>query len=626
MSGVLGWIRRFIRELRRRRVIRVAVVYATTAFVVLQLGELLLEPFGLGDWALRLIILLLVLGFPLATGLAWVYNITEEGLVRRQEGREAATEIDPESKPLTSDGLIVGLLVIAIGLLLYPRVFSSEESSGQASSTTPDTAQIGERSIAVLPFEALGQEKPGVFTEGMHDDLLTRLSNVSDLKVISRTAVQQFRDTELTTARIADSLGVRWVLEGGVQEMGDRIQVNAQLIDPRTESHVWAEDYQRDLAAEDLFAIQGDITEEIADALKARLTAGEQERIAGALTDNLEAYRFYAEARRLLDQNSLSEAAVELRKALREDSTFALAWAGLADVLGGGAMGGSYQPDSLKLPDVTQMEAARRAVQLAPDLGEARAALGHAHLEARNAPAALQEARRAVELKPSYAQAHQLLGTVLQVIGRFEEGLRHFQIAEGLNPHHLGARHRLFDALMWAGKFQRALTEVRQQRKMYGYSGTSWAEIRALRGLGCHDEAIDLTQKRLKKADGALEQLILHSYLVGLKSETGDTTEAQGHLAEMQEISVSSEQRRRWSWIYVSAQAHLENFDAAFQEIRLEEWDSVVPSIGLRREDNPLRKDPRYEELIRTVNRHWNLNPDGSLPEDADVPTSPTDR
>ena len=463
MKRLVAQIQALVRELRRRQVIRVAVVYATTAFVILQLGEILLGPFGLGDWALRLVLFLLVLGFPLAIGLAWVYNVTEEGLVREVGDETAGEEPAPQGSPLTSNGLIVGLLIVAIGLLLYPRVFSSgEEASGQAPTSIPDTAQIDERSIAVLPFEALGRDKPGVFTEGMHDDLLTRLSNISALKVISRTAVQQYRDTELTTGEIADSLGVRWVMEGGVQVLQNQIQVNAQLIDPRSEAHAWADDYQRDLTAEDLFAIQGEITGEIADAMQAKLTAGEQRRVAGAPTQNLRAYRLYVQGRELMTlgrPDSIRRARRYFERALQTDSSYARAWAGLADARILYAQKSSVleaTDDSIHATLPAAEAAARRALTLNTDLAEAHVSRGillmyeqWLHLEgySRNVrsgrgPEALRHLRRAVELRPSYAQAQLLLGECYLSLGRPETALQHLRLATELRPDYPGARWR----------------------------------------------------------------------------------------------------------------------------------------------------------------------------------------
>jgi TolB-like protein/Tfp pilus assembly protein PilF len=631
MSGPLGWIRRLVRELRRRQVIRVAVVYASAAFVVLQLGEILVDPFGLGGWALRLVLFLLVLGFPLAIGLAWVYNVTAEGVVREVGEETGEEEVDAQGSPFTSNGLIVGLLVVAIGLLLYPRVFSSEESSGEASPAAADSAQIEERSIAVLLFEPLSSgEESETFAQGIHDDLLTRLANISDLTVISRTAVQQYRDTELTTGEIADSLGVRWVMEGGVQVLQNQIQVNAQLIDPQTDTHVWADDYRRDLTAEDLFAIQGEITREIADALKAELTAGEQERIAGAPTENLEAYRLYAEGRDVLDQASslqdVIRAAGHFGRALNRDSTYALAWAGLADSRVMQAPD-SQVPDSLRLPDVSREAAARRALELAPNLAEAHAAMGGVHLGQGNGPAAVRDLQRALDLKPSYWEAHRLLGVFSLKTGRLQEALDHLQLAVELNPKHASARHGLYDAYLAAGQAKKSLKEARKQQRL-GLESTAaiGGEVRALFGMGRLEEARRLAETQIADPDVRPRwKEWFRAYLVGINAAAGDTARAEKYLGQLQEAGVRP---------YKLAQGYtaLGKTDRAldtYQRLNEEDWRSMGPSVefryGIMYDLEPLRKDPRYEELIRKANRAWGLNPDGSLPENIDVSTSPAD-
>jgi TolB-like protein/Tfp pilus assembly protein PilF len=544
MARFVRWIRRVIHELRRRRVIRVAGVYAGTAFVILQLGEILVEPFGLPGWTLRMVTFLLVLGFPLTIGLAWVYNLTEEGLVRdvgeENTGKEGPDEISPEGKPLTSNGILVGLLVLIAGLLLYPRVFSSGEPGG-GSASPADTTQINERSIAVLPFDPLSpDQKSKTFARGVHDDLLARLSNISDLTVISRTSVERYRDTTLPLPAIADSLGVRWVMEGGVQKAGDQIQVRAQLIDPRTDGHVWADDYQRRLTAQNLFAIQGDITQKIADALEAQLTAGEQERIAGAPTEDLAAYRLYAEGRDVLDQATSEEdlirAAWHFGRALKRDSAYALAWAGLADSQVMQAPDSTI-PDSLRLPEVTRMEAARRAVELNPNLAEAHAAMGGAHLGKGNGPVAVRDLQRALELKHSYWEAHHLLGVFHLKTGHIQKALDHLQLAVELNPQHARARHGLYDAYLAAGKARKSLKEARKQRRLRMESrGAIGGEVRALFGLRRLEEARRLSEKQVSElSPGTAWGGWFRAYLVAINAAAGDTTQAQKYLAQLQE-------------------------------------------------------------------------------------------
>lgn len=212
--------------------------------------------------------MLAFVGFPIALVIAWGFELTPEGIQRTSTEVEEETRSPREKSRLAMTALVgLGLVGAAVAGGWYLMGGGGEPPTETAApaETASTGPQLGDRSIAVLPFEALGQAEPDAFTEGMHDDLLARLSNASDLKVISRTAVQQYRDTEMTTGEIARELGVRWVLEGGVQEMGEEIQVNAQLIDPRTETHAWADNYRRNLTAANLFDLQSEITKRIAD-------------------------------------------------------------------------------------------------------------------------------------------------------------------------------------------------------------------------------------------------------------------------------------------------------------------------------------------------------------------------
>lgn len=626
MGRFIRWIEDLYRELRRRRVIRVAVVYATTAFVILQLGEILVEPFGLGDWALRLVLFLLVLGFPLAAGLAWVYNVTEEGVVREVREASSATST-PSASPLTSNGLVVGLMVVAIGLLLYPRVFPSGEDSGEQPPAVASTAQIDDRSIAVLPFENMGGEDSEQFTRGVHDDLLTRLSNVSALKVISRTSVEKYRDTELSLPAIADSLGAKWILEGGVQEADDQIQVNAHLIDSRSDTRRWADSYQRDLSAEGFFAIQGEIAGEIADALKAKLTPEEQRRIAGAPTEDLEAYRLYVQGRQALDRATSREdvlrAAKYFGRAIQSDSTFALVWAGLADSEVTEAPD-SLVPDTLSVPEVRRKEAAQRALRLDPSLAEAHAAIGHIYYDQKNGPAALRYLRRAVELKPSYAEAQVNLGGLYVLLGRLDSGLDHLRVAEDLTPQHVGGRHWLGDALLQAGRYEEALEKTRRYQRLYP---DRWAahlqEVRILHNVGRQEDALRVARESLPSPKDSEEAIWEHAWLLSVRAAAGDTAQARKHFEQMQSGPITAYLRGR-------ARADLGDREAAFDAFEEIEEMGVVETYELRYGHTKglaaLQGDPRYEELIRRINQQWGLTRDGSIPEDVDVPISSTDR
>jgi serine/threonine protein kinase/TolB-like protein/Tfp pilus assembly protein PilF len=525
---------------------------------------------------------------------------------------------------------LLAVLALVVAWWLVPVVPGEAPEEPAAETAAP--AEAGKRSIAVLPFEPLsGGAESETFARGVHGDLLTRLSNISDLTVIARTSAEQYRDTELSAAAIAESLGVRWVMEGGVQAAGGQIQVNAQLIDPRTDAQVWAEDYRRDLTAEELFAIQEEITREIADALQARLSAGERSRIAGAPTENFQAYRLYARGRRELARRAdfvdkhVVRAATLFRRAIEQDSSFALAWAGLADMEAG------ELPDSLGLPDVSQKEAARRALKLDPDLAEAHTAMGGAYLEEGKGPAALRALRRALELKPSYWEAHHRLGWLYLMIGRPDQALDHLTLAVELNPQHASARHGLYDAYLAAGQAKKSLEEARRQQRLGLEHTTAVAgEVRALVNLGRLEEARRVVQQQIATLEEeSYGRIWMRTYLPHISVGQGDTARARREFQRLQNDANSllndetSLLQVRPEW-FARIYAVLGETDRALETLeRLdrEDWRRIGPIANLRYgtiffDFSSLRANSRYRKLVQEANQAWGLSPDGQLPEE----------
>lgn len=318
-------MRRFVQELRERRVIRVAVVYAGTAFVTLQLGEILVEPFGLGAWALRLITLLLALGFPLAVGLAWVFDVTEEGLVRTASRDAAPEEEASEGAPLTSSAVRIGLLVVVLaggGWITWttgfgPQLerFSPEAEEGETSvpaatqreKTDPRAQNLDPARVAVLYFDDNSPgDKLAAFTEGFTEHLIHRLTQAEGLDVLSRHAVKPYRHGTVPLDSIARQLGAGSLIEGGVRESGGDLVVTVQLIDGETQSHLLSEVVQR--PAEQIFALMDSLAREVSKLLRERLGREVQLEAWQAGTDRPGAWRL---ARR---STALREDAEQLRQ------------------------------------------------------------------------------------------------------------------------------------------------------------------------------------------------------------------------------------------------------------------------------------------------------------------------
>src|SRR5213079_899153 len=307
----------FFEELQRRKVYRVAAAYIIAAGFIIQMGSAILPAWELPNWTFRLVVVLLLIGFPIALILAWVFDVTSEG-IRATKGTAAETHLRRNMIILAATGVIVSA---AAGFFLLPRV----------------SARMIDKSIAVLPFENLsGDPDNAYFADGIQDDILTNLSKIGDLKVISRTSVMSYRGSGTRNARdIGKALGVATLVEGSVRRIGNRVRVNVQLINANNDEHIWAEVYDRDLT--DVFAIQTDLAKKIAQELHASLSPTEKEQLDRQPTKDPNAYLLFIQAHDYANRSEHfrddSLRAEELfEQAIKLDPNFALAFAGLSMV------------------------------------------------------------------------------------------------------------------------------------------------------------------------------------------------------------------------------------------------------------------------------------------------------
>src|SRR5713226_1760591 len=270
----------FFAELKRRNVYKVAVAYAVVAWLLMQIASQIFPFFEIPNWAVRLVVLLLIIGFPIALIIAWAFEATPEG-IKRTEAADAAGQ-------RSRGGLWIYIALIgaalSVGLFFLGRYTASRKQT--------ESAELPAKSIAVLPFDNLSEEKGNAyFAEGIQDEILTRLAKVADLKVISRTSTQRFKSAPENLPEIAKLLGVAHILEGSVQKAGDAVRVNVQLIKAANDSHLWADTFDRKLT--DIFSVESEVAKAIADQLRAHLTGQEEQEIAAKPTDNPEAYDAY---------------------------------------------------------------------------------------------------------------------------------------------------------------------------------------------------------------------------------------------------------------------------------------------------------------------------------------------
>ena len=315
----------FFRELKRRNVYKVAVAYAVVAWLLIQLASILFPTFEAPPWVMKVFIAAVALGFPFALIIAWAFELTPEGLKRTEDVTAADTAAPRSGRAFAVFIGMIALVAAGISLLQFTDWRLIGERGGR---TTAD------KSIAVLPFENLSRDPDNAyFADGMQDEILTRLAKIADLKVISRTSTQRYKSSPANIPEIAKQLGVAHILEGSVQKSGEQVRVTVQLIHAATDSHVWAETYDRKLT--DIFAVESEIAENIARTLRAQLTGNEQQAVAAKPTENSEAYEAYL--RGLALWNTLSTSAEDYHKtvlyfdrAVQLDPKFAVAWASLS--------------------------------------------------------------------------------------------------------------------------------------------------------------------------------------------------------------------------------------------------------------------------------------------------------
>lgn len=382
--------RTFLRELRRRPVYRVAAVYAVIGWLLIQIATQIFPFFALPNWSVRLTVLIILIGFPIALMLAWAFDATPRGVVRAEDAGMAPRQS-------RHAGLAVGLIGVVLAAIAGGAWWISghgsktlaraghatfiSASAGSADLSLPRTmagpVPIGPKSVAVLPFENMSEDKSnGYFAQGMQDMVLTKLADIGDLKVISRTSTEQYASHPANLKVVARQLAVANILEGSVQKAGDQVLINVQLIDARSDTHLWAQAYQRTL--DNIFGVEGDVAQQIAQALHATLTEREQQTLAVKPTQNAAAYDAYL--RGLAASLNADSTADQYRQtagyyaeAVQHDPGFALAWAGLSEV--DSRIYQLHYDRSTQLATAAK-NAAETALKLAPDSGDAWLARG----------------------------------------------------------------------------------------------------------------------------------------------------------------------------------------------------------------------------------------------------------
>jgi len=579
----------FFAELKRRNVYKVAVAYAIVGWLLVQIATQVFPFLEIPNWVVRLVIMLVAAGFPVALVIAWAFELTPEGLKRTED-------VDLQAGSASKKRAWIYVAVIgaafSIGLFFVGRY--TVRNTASAART-----ELSAKSIAVLPFDNLSRDPDNAFfAEGVQDEILTRLAKVADLKVIARTSTQRFKSAPENLPDIANQLGALNILEGSVQKVNDQVRVNVQLINALTNAHLWAEIYDRKLT--DIFAVESDIAKTIADTLQAKLTGSEKQMIAAQPTSDTAAYELYHKGRSLWEKrsgNNIPKAISFYEQAVARDPNYALAYAGLADAY---ILLPYYTATTQRDASGKAKEAALKALRLDPNLAEAHAAVGKVlNFAEIDLTGSIREFERAIELKPNYATAHHWLGAgPLVDLGRFDDAIAHGKRAIELDPLSPIMNADLGLTLYFARHYDDAVVQLRKPLVLdptFAYALYNLGMVLQSKG----DLAGAIAQ--YEKAKQFSDDPHISALSGAAKALAGDKNAALQILTDLDKIS-----QHREVLAYSRALLHLglNNKDEALRWLEQSFADRDGSNIGAIKVDpllDPLRGDPRFEALVQKV-------------------------
>jgi TolB-like protein/Tfp pilus assembly protein PilF len=427
--------RSFFSELKRRNVYKVAVAYGVVGWLVIQVTATIVPALHLPDGLTTTIVMLVLIGFPIALVIAWAFEMTPEGMKRTSD--LSPDEHIPQWSRRKFVAFVGSMAIVAAALLAY-QFFKPRSVPEPAIAEAVPTKAVPQKSIAVLPFENLSDDKNAAyFADGIQDEILTKLASIADLKVISRTSTAKYKSKPEDLKTVSQQLGVAHVLEGSVQKANDKVRIIVQLIDARADSHLWAKTYDRDI--KDVFTVESEVAQEIADSLQAKLSPSEADTLATAPTKDPEAYDLFLKgeyearlARSSLRPESFDQATSWYQQAIARDPNFALAIARLVE----NRILRHWFVEFLSEAELAQLrENAEHALTIAPNLAEAHIALGMFYYHGyRQYDKALAEFVRASQLQPNNSQAFQYLGYVHRRQGKWAQSLVELRRALDQDP------------------------------------------------------------------------------------------------------------------------------------------------------------------------------------------------
>ena len=511
----------FLNELRRRNVLRLAAAYALVAWILIEAGSVLLPTFGVPEWFFRAYVLIIFAGFFAALILAWVFEVTPDG-VKFDHQVDRSQDTAPGRG--RSNAIIIALLVVALGVSITFNVTGiRDESELQIVAATGPSP-----SIAVLPFTSRSTDPENqFFADGIHDDLLTRLADIDSLRVISRTSVNEYRDTTKNLRDIGTELGVATIVEGAVQRSGDQVRITVQLIDAATDEHLWADSYDRALTMRNVFEIQSEISAQIAWALQAAMTPEDELRVAVIPTQSIEALSYYTAARNnlyLRRFDTLQEARRQFEQAIEIDPDYAQAYAGLAETIL--VTASNHQAIPAEEANELASAAIAKAIEIDDQLAEAYAVQGLleytawkvARVDNRNLEAATAF-EHAIDLNPNLANAYVWFASLRESEGNIEDAIDLLTKAMQIDPLGRIAYVNLPGYYAMQGDNDKAIQLLLKSMDIFPDWPTPYLTMsQHLKGLGRLDESIAWTVL----AESMSDDPMIGKDAVGIFVEFGD--------------------------------------------------------------------------------------------------------
>jgi len=577
----------FFGELKRRNVYKVAIAYAIVGWLLTQVATQVFPFFEIPNWGIRLVVLIIAIGFPITLIIAWAFELTPEGL-KRTETADRETVKPSRKKAWIYVVAVAGAISVAlffIGRYTAPR-------------QTAVTVAL-EKSIAVLPFENLSEDKANeYFAEGIQEEILTRLSKIADLKVISRASTQKYKSAPSNLREIAQQLGVANVLEGGVQKAADRVRVNVQLVNANTDAHLWAETYDRKLT--DIFSVESDVAKAIADQLRAHITSQEEQVIAAKPTKNIEAYDAYLRGRYFWNKRTsdgIKRAIEHFQQSIERDPNFALGYVGLADSCIALTFYNFAAPHEA-MPHAK--ESSIKALAADNTLAEAHTSLAHVLTNYDwNWSAAEKEFKRSIELKPDYATAHEWYAIhYLTATGRLEEALHEMKRALELEPASLVMNTFMGATLYYAGRYDEAIAQCLKTIEMDpNFAVAHWHLGLAYEQKQVLDVATEEFKKAISLSGGSP---LMRAALGRAYAEAQEKHEANKMLGELNELA---KQQYVSAYEVATIYVALGNNEQAFQllEQAYAEHSFHLIYLNVSPQFKSVRSDPRFQDLVQRL-------------------------